>query len=71
MSKKIKEKLKKNWLVITTLGISTGILVYSLFCQNGIMTLGNIIAKLRVGWVIATLAAVIASWLLEGFVLHI
>lgn len=69
--KKIKQKLKKNWLAIVTLAISAGFLLYFLLSNGGIATLAEIITKLRFRWLIVTLLAAVACWFLEGFVLHL
>lgn len=71
MGSSVAKKLKKNWFVIVTLTLSAGILLWFLFSNNGITTLGNIISKLRYRWLFVTFATVLAVWLMEGFVLHI
>lgn len=70
MLSRIRNRLKKNWFVIATLTLSGGFLLYFLFSNNGLATLGDIVAKLRLRWLFLALAAVLACWLLEGFVLH-
>lgn len=71
MATKFREKLKKNWFTIVTLSVSAAILFVFLVSNNGLSTLSGIVAELQTGWLVLTLLAVAAGWLLEGFVLHL
>lgn len=71
MPSKEKSKLWKNLFVAATLVLSAGVVLYFLFSNNGIATLGHIVAALRIRWLLLAIASAAACWLLEGFVLHI
>jgi uncharacterized protein (TIRG00374 family) len=71
MSSKAKSSFGKKMFVFLTLAFSAGFLLYFLFSNNGVETIGKILSTLQLGWFILALAAAGACWLLEAATLHI
>lgn len=71
MRAKMLRALKKNLFVIITLVLTIGVLLYCLVTTNGVGTLWYLINRLVPQWVFLAVFGVVATWLLEGFVLHL
>ncbi len=71
MVAKLKGNLKKNLLVIITLVVSIGVLLYCMFSTDAITTLWHLLNKLEPRWVFLSIASVAFCWISEGFVLHL
>ena len=68
---KLKTAIRKNLFVIITMVLTIGVLLYILFTSDGITTLGHLVTKLRPQWLFLSVAAVVACWISEGFVLNL
>ncbi|XOQ48545.1 MAG: Phosphatidylglycerol lysyltransferase [Eubacteriales bacterium] len=67
----LKETIQKNLLVIITLALSTGVLLYFLFTTEGIVALGEIITKLKLRWLFMAIASAVLCWICEGYALNL
>jgi len=67
---KIKIK-KKNIFTIVTLVLTVSVLLYCMITTDSISTLWHLLHQLKPQWVFGAVVAVIATWLLEGYCLHL
>ena len=67
----VKKAIRKNLFVIITLALSTGVLLYFLFTTDGIITLGEIVTKLRLSWLIMAIVSAVLCWGCEGYALNL
>jgi uncharacterized protein (TIRG00374 family) len=70
MINRLKASIRKNLFVIITLVLTIAVMMYFFFTTDGIRTLAGLVTKLEPQWLLLSALAVIACWILEGFVLN-